>query len=116
MIAAIAHGPAGDGPQSEKGLWGTRFRSAGSKGGSEARAELAERILAKDTPTRRSRAGLKDLLGRHNFQMILRYAHLAPGHLRAEMLKTEPAAHGQHTTLPERVPADSPLVLEPVSH
>lgn len=64
-----------------------------------------------------SRAALEDLLGRHNFQMTLRYAHLAPGHhLRAEMLKTQSAAHGQHTTLQEPVPADSPLVLEAVSH
>ena len=33
-------------------------------------------------------AALKALLGHSNFQMTLRYAHLAPDHLRAEMLKT----------------------------
>jgi site-specific recombinase XerD len=48
-----------------------------------------------------SLAALKALLGHSNFQMTLRYAHLAPDHLRAEMLKTEsagePSAHDQHT-------------------
>ena len=48
-----------------------------------------------------SLAALKALLGHSDFQMTLRYAHLAPEHLRAEMLKTESAtdssAHSQHT-------------------
>jgi integrase len=48
-----------------------------------------------------SLAALKALLGHSNFQMTLRYAHLAPDHLRAEMLKTESTAeistHSQHT-------------------
>ena len=39
-----------------------------------------------------SLAALKALLGHSNFQMTLRYAHLAPDHLRAEMLKTESTA------------------------
>ena len=45
-----------------------------------------------------SLAALKELLGHSNFSMTLRYAHLAPEHLRAEMLKTEGAAsaHDQH--------------------
>ena len=39
---------------------------------------------------------LKARLGHHKFQMTLRYAHLAPDRLRAEMLKTEGSAHAQH--------------------
>jgi integrase len=50
-----------------------------------------------------SLAALKALLGHHNFQMTLRYAHLAPDHLRAEMLKTEGSAHDQHKTTREVV-------------
>ena len=50
-----------------------------------------------------SLAALKELLGHSNFAMTLRYAHLAPEHLRAEMLKTEGAgsAHDQHKVVPE---------------
>jgi hypothetical protein len=40
-----------------------------------------------------SLAARKAPLGHRNFAMTLRYAHLAPDHLRAEMLKTEGAGH-----------------------
>jgi len=32
---------------------------------------------------------LKEILGHATLAMTMRYAHLAPGHLRAEMMKTE---------------------------
>jgi len=61
-----------------------------------------------------SLAALKALLGHSNFQMTLRYAHLAPDHLRAEMLKTESAAdsaaHSQHKVPGTVLPATPPLV------
>ncbi len=60
-----------------------------------------------------SMAALKALLGHSNFQMTLRYAHLAPDHLRAEMLKTESTAesvaHGQPTALTTSRAAESDL-------
>jgi len=62
-----------------------------------------------------SLAALKALLGHSNFQMTLRYAHLAPDHLRAEMLKTESTAevstHSQHTA--PRVAPPAPSTLTP---
>jgi len=61
-----------------------------------------------------SLAALKVLLGHSNFQMTLRYAHLAPDHLRAEMLKTEtPAdssAHDQHNPIGTPAPVAVGLV------
>jgi integrase len=61
-----------------------------------------------------SLAALKELLGHSNFSMTLRYAHLAPEHLRAEMLKTEGSTHDQHTAAlaalePLTGPAESPI-------
>ncbi len=44
---------------------------------------------------------LKEILGHSDIKMTLRYAHLAPEHLRSEMVKTEelrqPAADGLPT-------------------
>ena len=61
-----------------------------------------------------SLAALKALLGHSNFQMTLRYAHLAPDHLRAEMLKTEStadsSAQDQHTASHTALPAPSTLI------
>ena len=61
-----------------------------------------------------SLAALKALLGHSNFQMTLRYAHLAPDHLRAEMLKTEStadsSAHDQHTAPRAMRPAPPTLI------
>jgi integrase len=66
-----------------------------------------------------SLAALKALLGHSNFQMTLRYAHLAPDHLRAEMLKTESTAevstHSQHTAPSAAVPAPSTLIASGVT-
>jgi integrase len=62
---------------------------------------------------------LKALLGHSNFQMTLRYAHLAPDHLRAEMLKTEStadsSAHDQHTAPRTAPPAASTLISSDVT-
>ena len=61
-----------------------------------------------------SLVALKALLGHSNFQMTLRYAYLAPDHLRAEMLKTEsaadPSAHSQHTAPGTVLPSPVALV------
>ena len=66
-----------------------------------------------------SLAALKVLLGHSNFQMTLRYAHLAPDHLRAEMLKTESAggrsAHDQHTAPAALGPGAKALVSGAIS-
>jgi hypothetical protein len=62
---------------------------------------------------------LKALLGHCNFQMTLRYAHLAPDHLRAEMLKTESAAdsaaHGQRNVPRAVLPATPALAQSGVT-
>jgi site-specific recombinase XerD len=40
---------------------------------------------------------LREILGHRDIKMTLRYAHLAPGHLRDEMERTAaPSAQGQH--------------------
>jgi integrase len=66
-----------------------------------------------------SLAALKALLGHSNFQMTLRYAHLAPDHLRAEMLKTELtsdfSAHSQHNVPGALLPATRALTPSAVS-
>jgi integrase len=66
-----------------------------------------------------SLAALKALLGHSNFQMTLRYAHLAPDHLRAEMLKTESTANSsaqdQHTPPRAVLPAPPTLIGSGVS-
>jgi hypothetical protein len=66
-----------------------------------------------------SLAALKALLGHSNFQMTLRYAHLAPDHLRAEMLKTEStadsSAHDQHTAPRTALPAAPTLISSGVT-
>jgi len=66
-----------------------------------------------------SLAALKALLGHGNFQIILRYAHLAPDHLRAEMLKTESTANSsaqdQHTAPRAVLPAPSTLISSGVT-
>ena len=54
-------------------------------------AELLGRCPLVPSPS--SLAARKALLGHRNFALTLRYAHLAPDHLRAEMLKTEGAGH-----------------------
>jgi hypothetical protein len=54
-------------------------------------AELLGRCPLVPSPV--SLAALKALLGHRDFALTLRYAHLAPDHLRAEMLKTEGAGH-----------------------
>jgi integrase len=46
---------------------------------------------------------LKEILGHRDLTMTLRYAHLAPDHLRQEMQKTEASAQRQHMT-PESEP------------
>ena len=38
-----------------------------------------------------SRQALKEILGHRDIKMTLRYAHLSPGHLRAEIDKTAAA-------------------------
>ena len=61
-----------------------------------------------------SLAALKALLGHSNFQMTLRYAHLAPDHLRAEMLKTESTADSSaqdQQTAPRTLLAAAPVLI-----
>ena len=67
------------------------------------RREIPMRQIVHDVLSAMAGAEPRGHLGHSNFQMTLRYAHLAPEHLRAEMLKTEGAgsAHDQHKGVPE---------------